>query len=135
MAEGHAAKRQRVGDADTEDVPTLSAETAQRVKGLQEALDNYLAMAHAHARSDVTVGEKHVEKARVDLESEFQLFEAFFPGCGVDWNISTKAKVVLDTLAKDPTGHTTRLVASKKLDVFTAYFSDHQWVCLVNKLE
>jgi hypothetical protein len=132
MAEGPAAKKQRV-DAGAEDGPKLSAETAERVKGLQEALDNYLAMARAHASSHVDVGVVHVERARVGLESEFQLFDALFPECGVGWSIATKAKVVLDTLAKDPTGDTTARVASGERGVFTAYFSPHRWVRLVNE--
>jgi hypothetical protein len=134
MAEGPAAKKPRVDGAGTEGTPQLSARTAERVRELQEALDNYLAMASAHARSDVTFGGMHADRALQGLERVFRLFGALFPEFGVDWNVADKAKVVLDTLATDPTGDTTRLVASNKLDVFTAYFRDHQWVCLADKL-
>lgn len=149
MAEGHAAKRQRVGDADTEDVPKLSAGTAKLVEELESALANYLHVARKLSQSDPSVGGMQLERALVGLRDAFSLFKRMFPGFGVNlnrnptaianpnpnpgWELADAAKIVLHTLETDPTGDTTARVAKGERGAFAAYFSPHQWVRLVNE--
>jgi len=139
MAE-HASKKPRVDGAGMEGRPQLSAGAAKLVEGLESALENYLCMARKLSQSDTSVGKLHVDRAFVGLRDAFGMFERFFPGFGVGWEfadaakLADAAKIVLHTLETDPTGDTTRLVASNNLDVFTAYFKEHRWVFLADTL-